>query len=423
MLKHPIQSLIAIVRVIIFRFEKNLCFLRASALAFNTALSVVPLLAVMFGVAKGFGIEPSLEEILQNEFRDQKEVIQYLIQFGRSLLEQSRGGLIAGIGIITLFYTVLLLFSNIENSLNSMWGKTIGRSFLRKATDYIALVIICPIVFVASSSVTVFVTTYIETLKDSILVVQKIQPFVLKCLSFIPFLMSTFLFTFLYIFIPNVRVKWTSALFAGVLAGIAFQFLQTSYISIQLQLSKTDAVYGSFAAIPLFLVWLYFSWLIFLIGAEIVIIHQERQWDHHLIAPYRTLSGLERKIAILCVVKSVIDAFTEEQIPISNEELAKRLRMPVRLVCDLVEDLIDAHILIQTTLEDERTIGVAIAKNPDRLHLFDILKAIDGENHLVENGDMIEVQVFEKQIQEGMDVLLHSDKNISIGQLFSRSSR
>lgn len=418
MFKRPIQRLLGIFRVITFRFEKDLCFLRASALAFNTALSVVPLLAVMFGVAKGFGIEKLLETTLQTEFREQKEVIQHLIQFGYSLLEQSRGGLIAGIGIITLFYTVLLLFSNLENSLNAMWGKTLGRTFWRKTTDYLALVMICPLVFVASSSVTVFVTTYFETLRDSPLVVQKIQPIILQLLSFVPFFMSVFLFTFLYMFIPNTRVKLSSALFAGCVAGIAFQFLQSSYITVQYNVSKTGAIYGSFAAIPLFLVWLYFSWLIFLIGAEIVIIVQERQWDRHLIAPYRTLSPFERKLATLCVVKAAQDAFLEGKSPISNEELGKSIKMPVRLICDLIEDLVDAQILIKTTLADGKTFGVVLTKSPENLRVFDILKDLDGSNNLVENGDLIEIKTFEKQVNDGMDLVVESDKNVSIRELF-----
>src|SRR5262245_51434680 len=132
-------------RVLYFRIESDLCFLRASSVAFQSVLSIVPVLAVMFGIAKGFGFQTILEKILRDEFRDQQEVITHFIEFGYRLLSDTQGGIVAGIGIVILLFTVMRLLSNIEESLNSMWGIKQGRPLSRKTSDYLALILICPI--------------------------------------------------------------------------------------------------------------------------------------------------------------------------------------------------------------------------------------------------------------------------------------
>jgi len=399
------KQLLRIIRVLAYRFQKDLCFLRGSALSFSTVLSIVPLLAVMFGVAKGFGIDTILAETLQNEFHDQEEAIKYLIQFSSTLLEQTRGGLVAGIGVITLFYTVLRLLSTIEASLNSMWGLKKSRPLSRKIIDFLALIIICPIFFVISSSLTVFVTAYIDMLKDSTSLIGQVQPMMKKAIAIAPYLISSLLFTFLYLYLPNARVKLVSALLAGVIAGVAYQILQASYISIQIQVSRTGAIYGSFAALPLFLVWLYFSWLIFLFGAEVVVLHEEKLWDPEIAASYRTLSPFEKKLALLCIIKAAVQAFTKKGRPIAIDELASNLKMPARMIAELSEELIAGHILFKCES------GFLPAKNADTLRLYDVIFAHDGENHLLSNSELPIMKAFENKLLAGRKLLSESETN------------
>lgn len=381
-MSHFLMSLRRIFRVILFRMDSDLLLLRASALTFYSILSVVPVLAVVFGIAKGFGIEKILENTLMSEFKDQEEVIQYLIQFGYSLLEQTRGGLVAGIGVITLLYTVLNLFSTIEASLNHMWGLQVGRSVSRKISDYLALILVCPIFFATASSLTVFITTSVESLEEAPHIIGQFQPVMQEGLQLLPYLVSAMLFTFLYIFIPNTRVHFTSALIAGSLAGVAYQILQTSYISIQIVVSKTGAIYGSFAALPLFLFWLYLSWMIFLIGAEIVVIHQERLWDPNVLAPYRKLSQFEKDLTCLGITKACVDRFLQNQEPVKPEYLAKQLQMPTRLVTELIGELSDAKLIVKANTEDAKSFTVMVAKNPDDLRVYDVISALHGKNSL-----------------------------------------
>lgn len=408
------QRLLRILRVIIFRYQNDLCALRASALTFNSTLSVVPILAVMFGIAKGFGIDKILEASLREEFRDQEEVIKYLIQFGYTLLDQTRGGLIAGIGIITLFYTVLRLLSTIEDSLNAMWGLKEGRTLPRKVVDFLALILICPIFIVLSSSLTVFVTTQVELMTSSANLLSQIQPVVVQILACLPYVISSLLFTFLYSYMPNTKVQLRSALFAGVVAGVSYQLLQAFYISVQIQVSKTGAIYGSFAALPLFLFWLYLSWMIFLICAEIVVINQEKLWDPEMVAPFRKLSPFEQKLTYLSIVKVTVDAFIKEEAPITLERLSSTLKMPIRLLTQLTDVLVNAKILVRTVGSDDKSQGITLAKDPDSLRVFDILYAIEGENKMGTNGDPPTIKVFEKFIQEVRELSIHSDRNILV---------
>ena len=405
------KRLAQIFQVIVFRFRNDLCFLRAAALTFNSVLSVVPVLAVMFGIAKGFGLERIFEQTLRQEFKDQEEVIKYLIGFGYTLLDQARGGLIAGIGVITLFYTVLKLLSTIEDSLNAMWGLQKSRPLGRKIIDFLALILLCPIFFVISSSLTVFLTTYIGMMKESNTLIGHMQPMIVQVLVVIPYVLSSALFTFLYMYMPNIRVRFSAALLAGVCAGIAYQVLQAWYIFIQIQVSKTGAIYGSFAALPLFLLWLYFSWLIFLIGAEIVVIYQERLWDPKMIAPFRKLNLFEKELAFLAITKAAVDAIINRQGAVSIEEIAQTLRMPERLVTELVQELVAVNILFRTEN------GVVPAQNPETLRIFDVVYAVDGENGLTTNGELPSVAAFQRHIEKARLIMRESKENTLIKEV------
>jgi membrane protein len=193
--------------------------------------------------------------------------------------------------------------------------------------------------------------------------------------------MSTILFTMVYIVIPYTYVRLSSALWAGIFAGCAYQILQATYINIQIQISNAGAIYGSFAALPLFLMWLYLSWVIFLIGAEIVAIHQERLWNTKVLAPYRNLTLFERELTYLACVKASVDAYLQAN-PITIEELSRHLRMPERLVTELVEELVSCKLLLKSVQSDGENIAIVPAINPDTLRIFDVLHTVEGTNEL-----------------------------------------
>ncbi|MBS0656227.1 MAG: YihY/virulence factor BrkB family protein [Verrucomicrobia bacterium] len=399
-------------RVLYFRVQSDLCFLRASSLSFQSVLSIVPVLAVMFGIAKGFGVEGNLENILRSEFKDQQEVITYFIQFGHTLLVETQGGIIAGIGSIVLLFTVMKLLSNIEDSLNTMWGIKYGRPLSRKASDYLALILVCPILLVVSSSITVFVTSNLQRLSAAEAVGGQVGPLIALGIPLIAYLVSMALFTLVYIVMPYTKVKIGSALLAGFFAGFAYQVLQATYISTQLKISNAGAIYGSFAALPLFLMWLYLSWLIFLVGAEIVVIHQEQLWDPELVALSRNLSPCEVQLASLACVKAAVDAFSRSE-PLYIKNLALLLKMPERICIELAQDLFQANLLLRTSIQEGEETAIIPAKSPENFRVLDVLVALEGKNNLTSDA----IKQFEQLMQHIKEYLSSHELNTLLKDL------
>ncbi len=235
-------------------FREDKCQLRASALTFYSLLSVVPILAMAFGVSKGFGMDKLLEERILERFQEQQEVASRLIAFATSFLENTKGGIIAGVGVALLFWTIVKVLGNIEQSFNDIWGVKQGRTLARKFTDYLSLMLIAPLLFIMSGSVTVLITSEVTAIMEKISILGAVGPLIFTLLKLLPYMMIWLLFTVLYMMMPNTRVKFRSALFGGVIAGTIYQLVQWVYINFQIGVSSYGAIYGSFAALPLLLV-------------------------------------------------------------------------------------------------------------------------------------------------------------------------
>lgn len=250
-------------------FKKDLCYLRASALAYYTLLSIVPVLAVAFGVAKGFGLDEMLKERILVTFAEHPEVADKMVKFAYSALESTRGGLIAGVGVAFLFWVVYNLLNNVERSINAIWGIKEGRSFGRKLSNYLAMMVLGPVIIAIASSSAVFLATELDNLMAEGGVIEAISPVILMSLRLFPLLLSWILFSLIYLYMPNTKVRWKRAVIAGIIGGTIYQCVQWIYIHFQIGVSNYGAIYGSFAALPLFLIWMHMSWLIVLLGAEI----------------------------------------------------------------------------------------------------------------------------------------------------------
>ena len=245
------------------------CKLRASALTFYSLLSLVPVLAMLFGVAKGFGIEKLLQKQLIQNLEAQEQVITRVITFATTLLENTRGWLMVGAGLLFLFWTTLNVLSNIEDAFNEIWGVKKARTISRKLVDYLALTVIGPFLVVISGTLTVVVTGKIKGIALRFGIVHALGPAVMYPLKLAPYAVLWLLFIFMYSFMPNTKVRSSSAIVGGIIAGTLFQLFQWVYINFQIGVARYNAIYGSFAALPLFLIWLNWSWLIVLYGAEV----------------------------------------------------------------------------------------------------------------------------------------------------------
>jgi len=207
-------------------FNEDKVQMQASALTFYSLLSLVPVVAMGFGISKGFGMESYLERQLMELFAGREEVMNWILNFSKSMLETSRGGIIAGIGLVILIFTVMSIFSSIEASFNDIWQVDQGRPLSRKLVDYFAMMLIAPLFFIFSSAFTVFLTTQIPQISAEIKLLGWISPLIMFLVKLIPYLLIWMLFTLLYMVMPNTKVKFTSALVAGIIAGTLFQLAQ-----------------------------------------------------------------------------------------------------------------------------------------------------------------------------------------------------
>ena len=241
----------------------------AASLSFYTLMSLVPIIAVLLGIAKGFGVDPILEKEILGAVPHQEALAEQVMNFARKTLDESRGGLIAGIGILVLLWSFLGLLSTFEKALNDIWAVKKGRTFSRRLGDFLGFIFVSPFIFVALSSTTLFVTTEIVDFFKGWGLLETWGPYLHLMFTLIPTGITFLVYSFFYLYFPNTRVPLLTTLLAAAIAAILFQLAQWGYLHFQLSLSRYSAIYGTFAAIPLFLLWLQMSWLITLIGTEL----------------------------------------------------------------------------------------------------------------------------------------------------------
>ena len=346
-------NLLRVLLLSIRSFDENKCALHASALTFFTMISIVPIAAMAFGIAKGFGFEKMLEEQLRDKLAGHEDILANVIQFSHSLLQNTQGGLIAGVGLIILFWSVLKVLGQIENSFNDIWGikerRTIGRMF----GDYLSLMLICPVVIIISGSVTVFITTQVTLITAKVAILGNLSFLVFPLLKLLPYTLLWGLFTFLYIFMPNTKVRFSSGLFAGVIAGTIYQVLQWVYITFQVGVANYNAIYGSFAALPLFLVWLQLSWTVVLFGAEISFAHQNVD-TYEFESDARQASHRIKTLLSLQITHHLIRNFIRREKPLTDRDISNQLEIPIRFVNEILFDLVKCRIVSVTETEGER---------------------------------------------------------------------
>lgn len=326
-------------------FKEDQCQLKASALTLYTLLSIVPVIALFFGIAKGFGLEKRLEEEIKSDMSYNREIINYVFQFANSMLENTKGGLIAGLGVLILLWTVMKVIGNIEGALNDIWEIKKARSIIRKFTDYMAIVLVAPMLIILSSSITVFISTQMNSVVDGSSEVLDIGPVVYFIIQIIPFFISVLLYTGLYMILPNTRVNFISAFYGAIVAAIAVNVVESMYVSFQIGVSRYNAIYGGFAALPLFLVFVQTNWLLLLLGAELSYAYQN-QGKYEFELESKNISIRSRFSLSLAVVRSVVINFKEGRVSESTQ-LSDQLQIPSRLIRTILNDLVSAGVLVE----------------------------------------------------------------------------
>lgn len=371
--------ILRIVTLSISGFARDGCALRASALTFYTLLSLVPAAAMAFGIAKGFGFEVLLKRRLLEDFHAHQEVVIKVIAFAQSFLENTRGGLIASVGVIVLLWTVIKVLSNIEHAFNKIWEVHQHRTLVRKFSDYLSIMFMGPILIILSSSVTVFITTQVAEIIHEISILGFLSWPLFAAMNMIPYGLIWALFTFVYMVMPNKRVQLISGLAAGIVAGTMYQLAQWAYITFQLGAARYNAIYGSFAALPLFLIWLQVSWFIVLFGAEISYAYQHAD-DYEHEPDFINISPYYKRVLSLLIAHRVIINFAEGKTAFIPSQLSRSLNLPVRLVRNILDSFVESAVFSKVPVKNNGSFTYQPARD---IKFFSIKYVIDA---LEKNG-------------------------------------
>ena len=391
--------------------------LRASALTFYSLLSVIPVAAIVFAIAKGFGLDQTLQDLIIKKSGSEQEVLSWLLQKARIAIEKTRGDYIAGIGMIILFWSVMSLLNHIESSFNHIWQISSSRPWYRKFTDYLTIMLIAPAFIILSSGITGFQVTTLPDFMNNAPILDFFKPVISFLVKFAPYFLSWVALTVLYIIMPNAKVKFMPALISGLIAGTILQGIQWLYIDLQFGISKLNAIYGSFAAVPLFIIWLQTSWTVVLLGAEISFANQNLS-RYEMESEALNISTYQKRALVLMIMHMIIRNFMLGEKPISAEYIAVNLKIPVRLSRDILQDLSSANLvsIIHENEEKERLYQPALDVN--RLTVSYIFSRLDKKG--VEQIMVIRNKDYEKIISmlEKFDKLIaKSDANILIKDL------
>ena len=341
-LKNALAYVTRVVYILVNRYSTDKISNKAAALTYSTLLSIVPILAILFGIAKGFGFHNLLQQQIEKSLGGATEATNYIFNFVESYLSQTQGGVFLGVGLIALFWTFISLVDNMESIFNDIWFVKKNRSPYRKVTDYFSMLILMPILIIISGGLSIFMSTLFSGMEGYLL----IGPMMKFIIRLSPFLLSWLMFTALYIFMPNTKVKFVYALIAGILAGTMFQLFQYLYISGQVWVSKYNAIYGSFAALPLFLLWMQVSWTICILGAQLTHIMQNfKRYDNY--KEVNNASYEYRNYIAVVLMSMICKQYSNgEGNPYSARQLSNLCHIPIQLTQQVLNEMMEAELLI-----------------------------------------------------------------------------
>ena len=365
-----------ILALVVRGFVADGCMLRASALTFTTLLSLVPMLALVFSVLKGFGVQNELEPLLLDQLAvGGGTAVTKIVEY----INNTNVARLGTYGLVFLIFTVLTLLSNIEESFNSVWGVKETRPLLRRFTDYFSVVTIGPLLVVVAISMT-------STLRSQQLIITLVKyDYVGEVLLFmfeiLPFMVMWLVFAGLYLFMPNIKVSPRAALIGGVFGGTLWQLSQWGYLSFQVGVARYNAIYGTMAALPILMVWIYLSWMIVLLGLEMTYATQNlRTIRQDLRGPRVNFASLE--FIALTVLLFVSRRFYAGKPALGQEELSSELDVPPRLLRTILDELTRLGFLVATTEESDLN-GYQPARALEKIRLYDVIRglAVDGTDY------------------------------------------
>lgn len=345
---------------------------QACAMTYRTTLAVVPALALILAIGRGFGFNDFISDELYSIFPGQGQAISEALRFVDGYLNQSSEGIFVGVGILFLLYTLYSLINNVESTFNKVYGVSQNRSIWRKITDYTAMMFILPVLMICAGGITLFMSSAIQQYFDF----SFMTPLKEVYFDFASWVLTWLFFTACYKLIPNTKVKWKNAFISGVLAGTGFKILELLFVSGQLYVTRYNAIYGSFAFLPLMLLWLQLTWVITLIGA-LVCYSSQNIFLYALSTKVERISPAYRRKVTIVVITMIVKRFINAQPAMTATEISTEGEIPPRLVSNILVKLIDAGLVIRTVPDTRKEVyGYQPASDPRDLTIGAVLEKL-----------------------------------------------
>ena len=367
-----IYNALKIVTLSIKEFAERRIVNMASALTYSTLLAIIPILAILFAIARGFGFANLLEDQFRVTLQGQALTAETILSFIDSYLSHAQSGIFIGVGLIMLFYTVLLLTYNMERTFNYIWQVKKQRTLYRKITDYFSMLFLLPLLILLSSGISIFISTFMKNIAEFALLAPVVKFFV----RLTPFVLTWGMFTALYIFMPNTKVKLKYAILPGILAGSGFQFFEYLYIGSQIWVSRYNAIYGSFAAIPMFLLWAQISWSICLYGAQLSYVAQNIR-NFSFSKETENISRRYHDFLCILIMSLICKRFQTDLPPYTAETLSDEHKIPIRLTRIILYELQDINMIFETPVNDDEEMAYLPSVDINQLNVAMLLKRLD----------------------------------------------
>ena len=363
-----------VLTLVVRGFFADGCMLRASALTFTTLLSIVPLLALMFSVLKGFGVQNELEPLLLDKLAVGGEaIVTKIVEY----INNTNVARLGTFGLVFLILAVLTLLSNIEKAFNRVWGVSETRTLLRRFTDYFSIVTIGPLLVVAAISMTSTVKS--QELMQSLLSQAYLGELLVLLFEVLPFMVMWLAFAGLYLFMPNVKVSPRAALIGGIFGGTLWQVSQWGYLNFQVGVARYNAIYGTMAALPILMIWIYLSWMIVLLGLEMTYATQNLRTIRQDIRG-RGVNYASRERIALTALLFLCRRFYLGRPVLDQEQLAEQLDVPPRLLRSILGDLSRLGFVVEIALEDSSS-GYQPARALEGIRLLDVIRGLGDAGH------------------------------------------
>ena len=384
-LRRKLLRLVKRIAITVECINRNNIMSYASALTYSSLMAAIPILAIIFAVARGFGFGPAVEDRVRESLKVRPDLTDKVFEFANSYLEHTKSGVFIGVGLIVRLYTLVSLTSNIETAFNTIWYVPSSRNIYRRITDYISVFLLMPFIIVISSGLNLFLMTFRSLLpnyqfvNDTVEWSVHLMPTVFVCIGLV----------LLYTHTPNTEGKLRQAVWPGILAGIAFMGVQYFYLHYQIKLSSYNAIYGTFAAIPLFMLWLHISWMICLTGGQLCYANQSLE-KYALERNSRDLSRRYRDSLSLLLLNRICKRFARGASPYTGQALARDTQLPEMLVSKLLEEMVSMNLLAEMRDEKGQTVKYLPAIDINRMTVRMVMKRMDsyGLERLSEDWQM-----------------------------------